>query len=235
MQINRSDIEKLYDGDNKLEVIEILDLIFNSIVRQVVDNKVVQDYEYFDSWKHRTDDLVEEDMGQLQIDRQQLLNALSLYLEKDYLNNKALNWVFLNILTYAEYLATQIEIRKKILGLDKFLVSIYPPKSEHVVGISPLKKISFFNGLLILIAILIGFSIHLFLGTIFLAYFVMNRFLAYKNLKKVDEFLFKMYRTYNFVKSHDLNWHFVEEVYKDNFKDNILWDTQIYSLIEKSK
>ena len=42
-------------------------------------------------------------------------------------------------------------------------------------------------------------------------------------------------KTYSFINSMDLNWGFVEEIYKENFKENIVWDTQIYKLIEKSK
>ena len=44
-----------------------------------------------------------------------------------------------------------------------------------------------------------------------------------------------MNKTYSFINSMDLNWGFVEEIYKENFKENIVWDTQIYKLIEKSK
>lgn len=48
-------------------------------------------------------------------------------------------------------------------------------------------------------------------------------------------YLFFMSNSGSFINSMDLNWGFVEEIYKENFKENIVWDTQIYKLIEKSK
>ena len=62
-----------------------------------------------------------------------------------------------------------------------------------------------------------------------------DSYLNFNKYRKLDEILFRMNKTYSFINSMDLNWGFVEEIYKENFKENIVWDTQIYKLIEKSK
>ena len=233
--MKKIEIEERFCGKDKEEVQEILDMVFNSISRWIIIENKVNDVEYLTSWEHRSNDLVEKDLGELQIDRKAILNALSLYLEKDNLKNKYMDWLFINLLTYAEYIATQAELRKKLLGIDGYIKTLYPSSTEHLISISQYKKASTTNFLIFASMLIFGFVISPVFGSIILLLILLISYLNFNKYRKLDEILFRMNKTYSFINSMDLNCGFVEEIYKENFKENIVWDTQIYKLIEKSK
>jgi hypothetical protein len=233
--MKKIEIEEKFYGKDKEEVEEILDMVFNSISRWIIIENKVEDVEYLTSWEHRSNDLIEKDLGELQIDRKGILNALSLYLEKDNLKNKYMDWLFINLLTYAEYIATQAELRKKLLGIDGYIKTLYPASTEHLISISQYKKTSTTKFLIFVSVLVFGFIISPVFGSVILLLILLILYLNLNKYRKLDEILFKMNKTYSFINCMDLNWGFVEEIYKENFKENIIWDTQIYKLIEKSK
>ena len=66
--MKKIEIEERFCGKDKEEVQEILDMVFNSISRWIIIENKVNDVEYLTSWEHRSNDLVEKDLGELQID-----------------------------------------------------------------------------------------------------------------------------------------------------------------------
>jgi hypothetical protein len=86
--------------------LEVASQVFDSLRWTKVREGIVRDVSCLDSWEHRTPQDIEADLAYLEINRPDILSALSRYLADASLQTKELDWLFLNILTYAEYTAT---------------------------------------------------------------------------------------------------------------------------------
>lgn len=192
---------------------------------------IIQDYSSPDEWHHRTTQDVEADLAYLEIHRPEILAALHDYLAEPSLQTREIDWLFLNILTYAEYIATLAEVRKRLLGVDAYVKSLHPPKTEHISSISqfswrPWQYVSFVvataGSLLIHPAWAIGIG----------ALFVYWHWQRKKRIAKIDSVLSAMLTTYASFNTVDVSWSHVSRALEQSRTAGAVWDASLFKLAE---
>lgn len=134
--VKRATATRAVNEDLKDIAQQLIDRIFDALRQTNVHQGTVLDVTSPNEWRHRTREDIEADLAYLEINRAEILSALSDYLADDSLRSGEIDWLFLNVLTYAEYVATVSEIRKRLMGIYKYVKSMQPPISDHVPSIS---------------------------------------------------------------------------------------------------
>lgn len=219
-------------GDDRKEVAQqLVDRVFESMRRMNVRAGVVQDFASPDEWRHRTLQDIEADLAYLEIHRPAILAALSDYLADSSLWAQEVDWLFLNLLTYAEYIATVAEIRKKFLGIDGYVKSLHPPKAEHAPTVSALASRPW-QTLLASGATLLSLLIHPALAAgvgVISVYWCAKR---KRGIEKIDSLLSVMLRTYTSFNTVDLSWSHVSRTLEESRRDGVVWDASLFKLAE---
>lgn len=219
-------------GNNQRDIAEgLVNSVFGSIRRLNVQDGIVQDYSTPDEWRHRTAQDIEFDIAYLEIHRPSILNALSDYLADDSLQNREVDWLFLNLLTYSEYLATVTEIRKKVLGIDAYIKSLDSPKNIHDPSISALASRpvrTFFALSATAMSLLIHPTLAIGVGALSLYWYSKQK----KDVEKIDTLLSAMLRTYSSFNTVDLSWSHVGRSLEQSRLEGAVWDASLYKLAE---
>lgn len=196
----------------------------------IVNNKVER-IASLDQWRHRQLPDIESDLAYLEINRQELLLALSEYLSKPELSSKQADWLFLNVLVYAEYVATVSEIRKKLMGLDRYVKSLFPPRYEHITDVSIFAKRAWhFPAALLLV--LVGWMAHPIAGFGATGYVLFSIYRRREASRQVNELLSDMLRTYFSFNTLDLSWVQVTHMLESSRDAGAVWDSSLYALAE---
>jgi len=219
-------------GEDRKEVAQLLvDRIFDSMRQMNVRAGLVQGFSSPDEWRHRTALDIETDLAYLEIDRLGILAALSDYLADTSLRTLEIDWLFLNLLTYAEYVATVAEIRKKFLGIDGYEKSLHPPRGDHVPSISNLASrpwqtllASGTTGLSLLVHPALAAGV----GAIFIYGYRKRK----KAIEKIDAVLSAMLGTYASFNTVDLSWSHVSRVLDESRQQGAVWDASLFKLAE---
>jgi hypothetical protein len=184
---------------------KVVDRVFDSMRRLNVQSGIVQDYSTPDEWRHRTTQDVESDLSYLEIHRPEILAALSDYLADCSLRTREIDWLFLNLLTYAEYIATLAEVRKKLLGVDAYIKSLHPPKSEHIPSIAALASRPW-QTVIAAGAVALSFVLHPALAIVVGAVFFYWHWQRKIGIANIDSLLTVMLSTYGSFNTVDLSW-----------------------------
>jgi len=192
---------------------------------------LVQGFSSPDEWRHRTAPDIETDLAYLEIDRLGILVALSDYLADTSLRTQEIDWLFLNLLTYAEYVATVAEIRKKFMGIDEYVKSLHPPQGDHVPSISKLAsrpwRTLFASG-----ATVLSLLVHPALAACVGAIFVYGHTKRKKAIEKIDALLSAMLGAYASFNTVDLSWSHVSRVLDESRRAGAVWDASLFKLAE---
>jgi hypothetical protein len=199
--------------------------------RTNVQAGIVQDYSTPEEWHHRTTQDVEADLAYLEVHRPAILTALSDYLADDSLRTREIDWLFLNLLTYAEYIATVTEIRKKLLGIDAYIKSLHPPRADHTPSISALASrpwhtviASGATALSLVVHPALAFGV----GALSLYWYLKRK----KNTEKIDSLLSAMLRTYASFNTVDVSWSHVSRALEQSHLEGAVWDASLFKLAE---
>ena len=218
--------------DQRQEVAQALvDRVFDSLRQMNVKAGVVQDYSTPDEWRHRTTRDIEADLAYLEIHRPAILAALSDYLADSSLRTREIDWLFLNLLTYAEYVATVSEVRKEFLGLDAYIKSLHPPKSDHASSISSLASRpwqSVFATGATALSFLVHPALALAVGAVSVYWHLKRR----RGIEKIDALLSSMLRTYASFNTVDLSWSHVGRALEESRLQGAVWDASLFRLSE---
>lgn len=210
---------------------ELVDRVLDSMRQMNVRAGVVQDFSTPDEWRHRTTQDIEADLAYLEIHRPAILSALSDYLSNSSLRTREIDWLFLNLLTYAEYIATVTEIRKKLLGIEAYTKSLHPPKADHTPSVSALASRPW-QTVVALVATALAFLVHPALAlavAAISAYWYLNR---RKGIEKIDAVLSAMLRTYASFNTVDVSWSHVGRALEDSRLEGAVWDASLFKLVE---
>jgi hypothetical protein len=210
---------------------QVADQVFDAMRWMHVAAGIIQDVSAPAEWKHRRPEDVETDLAYLQIHRPAVLEALSAYLADASLRTRELDWLFLNVLTYAEYIATISEIRQRLLGPDKYIKSLHPPKREHFSSISDLAVRPWMISLP-LVATGLSLLVHPLLALcvgLASAYWYSRKKSA---VKRLDSVLSAMFRTYSSFNTVDLSWSHVARALDESRSAGVIWDASLFRLAE---
>ena len=209
----------------------VVDRVFDSIRLMQVSSGMVQEFSSPDQWRHRKSQDVEADLTYLEIHRPAILTALSDYLADRSLHTREIDWLFLNLLTYAEYVATVAEIRKKLLGVSKYFWRLHAPYGDHTPSISGV-ALRPWHAALAAGAIAVSFFIHPILAVGMFAVSVYWYLKRKKAIVEVDALLSAMLRTYASFNTVDLSWSHVARTLEDSRREGAIWDASLFKLVE---
>lgn len=229
--VSRSSAAGQIEQPERDVALQVASQVFDSLRWAKVREGIVQDVSCLDSWKHRTPQDVEADLAYLEINRPDILSALSRYLADASLQTKELDWLFLNILTYAEYTATVSEIRKKLLGIDGYVKSLHPPRAEHQPSVSDIAARPWHHAAAAIIAALSAL-VHPLLVVAFGAGAIYSYLHRKKVARKINSVLASMLRTYASFNTVDLSWSHVAAELEESRKSGAVWDASLFRLAE---
>jgi hypothetical protein len=210
---------------------QLVDRVFDSLRRMNVQAGIVQDYSAPDEWRHRTTQDVEADLAYLEIHRPEILASLSDYLADPSLQTREIDWLFLNLLTYSEYVATLAEIRKKLLGIDAYVKSLHPPKAEHIPSISQIASKPW-QYLVFTALTVASFLLHPILAIGVGALFVYWHMQRMKGIAKINSLLSAMLTTYAAFNTVDVSWSHVSRMLEQSRLEGAVWDASLFKLAE---
>lgn len=211
---------------------KLFEKVFESLIWTRVEGNLVQDVLPLEQWEHRTLADIETDLAYLEINRQQVLTAFSEYLSSPSLTSKHADWLFLNVLTYAEYIATIGEVRRKLMGIERYVKSLFPPKSEHITDIGVFAKQSWHLPVTLVIIIL-GWAVHAFAGMAVTGCVLFAKHRRRKARKQVNETLASMLQGYLSFNTVDLSWTQVGSTLDRSREAGVMWDASLYALADQ--
>ena len=232
--VSAKDILNGVREDQRSQVEHILDEVFGSLRWAKVSGGQVEEITHLESWKHRSASEIEADLAYLEINRASVLSALSEYLSNDSIASAQLDWLFLNLLTYAEYNATLSEVRKSLMGIDRYIKSLLPPKTTHITDISVFTK-RLWHIPVSLTFVGIAWLVHPALGAIVVAYLLYIMYKKRKVVEKLNATLMGMLQTYLSFNTTDVSWSQVASMLEKSRDSGAIWDASIFALIEKRK
>lgn len=209
----------------------LVDRVLDSVRQMNVKAGVIQEFATLDEWRHRTTLDVEPDLAYLEIHRTAIVAALSDYLADNSLRTREIDWLFLNLLTYAEYIATVAEIRKKLVGIDAYIKGLHPPKTDHASSIATLTSRPW-QPVVALVAVTLAFFVHPALAAGIGAALVYGYWRRRKSIERIDAVLSSMLRTYLSFNSLDLSWSHVCRVLEESRREGAVWDASLFKLAE---
>jgi hypothetical protein len=210
---------------------EIADHVFDSLRWTRVSDGTVQDVRSLEEWTHRMPHQIEADLAYLEINRSEVLVGLSKYLASSKLRTRELDWLFLNVLTYAEYTATVWELRKTLLGVEGAIKSVHPPKSDHSSSISDVagRPWQFVAAGAITVISAIAHPLLAIGAGSGAVYWYMKR----KNsIERVNSVIATMLRTYLSFNTVDLSWSHVSVLLDESRRAGAMWDASLFRLAE---
>jgi DNA-binding transcriptional ArsR family regulator len=192
----------------------------------------VDDVSPLKQWKHRTPEEVESDLAYLDINRGELLAALSEYLSSPRLTSKHADWCFLNVLIYAEYIATVSEIRKELMGIERYVKSLFPPKEKHITDISVFTRRPWHLPVA-LTALALSWAINPLAGIAGTAYMLVSQYRKRSTREQVNATFATMLQTYLSFNTIDLSWAHVASTLKRSREAGVICDASLYALAER--
>ena len=217
--------------DQQSQAERFFERVFDSLMWTRVVGGKVEDVSPLKKWKQRQPSEVESDLAYLEINRSELLSTLSEYLSNPALRSKHADWLFLNVLTYAEYVATVSEVRKKVMGIERYVKSLHPPKSEHVTDISAYARRTWHLPVMLSV-IAVSWAIHPFAGIATTAYALFVAYRQRKAWEKVNAVLASMLQTYLSFNTVDLSWAQVNSTLERSRGAGAVWDASLFALAE---
>lgn len=212
-------------------VAEIANQVFDSLRWTQVNGGKVEDVFCLDNWMHRTPKDIEADLAYLEINRAEVLSALSKYLADASSKTSELDWLFLNVLTYAEYIATVSEIRKSFLGVDGYINTLHPPKATHTACISDVAARPWRTVTAVGITAIAAF-VHPLLALGIGSVSIYQHMKRKKGVAQINRVLEAMLRTYLSCNTVDLSWSQVAATLDESRRVGALWDASLFRLAE---
>lgn len=213
-------------------IVDLVNQIFDSLHWTEVKENEALNVKILDEWKSRSINEIEFDWMYLEIDRKSIQGALEKHLEKEWLINKDMDWLFVNLLTYSEYIATIDEIRRNLLDFEEFLkmkssssirnhsynVAVLMKKWWHWPAALGIFSISF-----------LVFPWEPLICGIYIAWIFHNKTKAYKKINAVFE---SMLQTYLALNTASLGWNNVHSLLTESQKRGAVWDSSVFALVE---
>lgn len=214
------------------EIHGIVNDVFDSLRWTSVQENVVQGVSALNEWKHRSLNEIEADWSRLEINRRTLQSALDRYLDLGSIRSKNLDWLFINVLTYAEYIATLDEIRRSLLGIEEFIKhKCNAAPRAHSINIAPLLN-RWWHWPLAITLFSLSFFLAPFGPIAFAAYIAWAVYKRSKLIKKINRTLESMLQTYQSINTASLGWQNVQKSLDASKEKGAVWDASVFSLVE---
>lgn len=218
------------------QIDDFLDSLFLcfSEKRLLPDKTYTLDHEIsLDTWRHVNGEDVEQMRRKLAIDRKALQRLLTIYIDCPFLWCKELDWLFVNSLLFAEFIATQNDFHRKNTSLVWSYLHYISSKTFCWTGFiwsSFLFSLKWFIFLIIFIYL---YQIESLACYGFLVFILLLSAAKRISINKAIQQLKTMRIVYLLTKSLNFNWRILWNDMNDSRKKKtIFWDSELYNLIE---
>jgi hypothetical protein len=191
-----------------------------------------------EEWHYReTNEAIENDWKLLTINRNQLIYAAEQYLSTKWMHNKYLDWLFLNILIYAEYQAFIDHMLSKFLPTDDY---IKQKCTQNIIPISlEFKPRSSFVEIAVWLTVFLISLISKYTAISWISYTIWYKWKSQKKLKEVNELIKKiqnsMLRTYACTRTISNSWEVIWDELNQSRVCGVVWDGVLYRLVEERR
>jgi hypothetical protein len=212
---------------------EIVNDIFDSLRFTTVRNNLVEGTSTLDEWKHRSIDEIETDWAWLEIDRSRLQNALERYLDLNSIRSKNMDWLFIDVLTYAEYIATIDVVRRQLLDSEKFIKQKGGATGKsHNFDVGKMLK-RWWHWPLNIIILSLSFVFFPIGPLVFSAYIAWRIFRKNKRIEKINGIFESMLQTYQSINTASLGWQSFQNSLNLSKERGAIWDSSVFNLVER--
>ncbi len=214
---------------------DIVEDIFYALDWTNVEDGIIKSNDPITEWHNRSLDDIENDWKYLSISRAEIQNAAERYLERPWLRSKYIDWLILNVLTYAEYQATFNVVRSKLQPLSLYIAQKSDSKLGLFASIVWRIFVFIFKWLIWLSLFVASFIIAPY-GPIAIggitAWWIWRKISA---KRKIEELMASMFSTYSGFATLSQSWTLVwDELIKSRDKGAV-WDGVVYRLVEDRK
>lgn len=229
-----------YDAcDLVREAEEVVEDFFAYITWTKIADGVIQSKDSVTEWHHRQLYEFENDWKHLELDRECLREAAERYLDRPWMQSGKLDWLVLDVLTYAEYQAFVDEVRSKTLSLQEY------------VALKVGRQKSFGSKCWPTLAVLLELGVWLVVICLLLwvwpplagAYAVYSCWSLWKSSaakkrrtaarKMIDAVAQSISSTYCTFSTVSQSWSVVWDQLLKSRQDGVVWDGVVYRLVEE--
>jgi hypothetical protein len=211
-------------SDLVCEAVDVIEDFFAYITWTKVADGTIQSKDSVTEWHHRQPHDFESDWKYLEFDREGLRNAAERYLERPWMQCSKMDWLILNVLTYAEYQAFVDQVRSRTMRLEDYV-------SLRTGG--KVKSGTSFAVLGLIIAIALGLAwLWPPLGVAYAAGVCWQKWKQRKARKKIDALTKSMSATYSTFNTVSQSWKLVWDELLKGREQGVVWDGIVFRLAE---
>lgn len=208
-----------------------------AIVSDIFDNIFVEDSsskvpEPVTHWRHRTPQDIETDWREMSFGRDEIRSAAERYADSPWLQSRILDWLILNVLTYAEFQATLDVVRARTMPATRYIASKTGSTKGTLASALWRGAIFILKWSIWFIAFAVSFEAAPYGPVAILAttgWWLWRRISA---RSKVNDILMSMQGTYAAFSSVSHSWTVIWEELKRSREKGAVWDGVVYRLVE---
>jgi hypothetical protein len=210
---------------------QMVEDFFGAITWTKVVGGTIQSKDSVDTWHHRQYHEFDSDWRCLEIDRHELQAIADRYLEMPWMSCSKMDWLILNVLTYAEYQGFVDALRSRTLSIEDY-VSLRVGRVKSL-GSKVTNSIIFALKWVLWVAIVCGlFWVWWPLGVCWLVYVGWGAWKRRAALKKISYVMQSLGGTYSTLSTVSQSWTIVWDQLNKSRSDGVVWDGVVYRLVE---
>lgn len=186
-------------------------------------------------WRHRTAEDQEADWRSMRFAKAELQNAVERYLDAPWLQCQAIDWLALNLLTYAAYQTTLDSVRARTLPMGRYL-SLKMDSTGFRIGAELWRAALFLLKCVAWIIIFAATSPASPLGPlIWISLTLWWLWRKWAIRRKNKNRLTSMFNAYATFSATDQDWQEVWKALEESHEQGTIWDSVIYRLVEERR
>ena len=230
--VSIEDLVGAVPADRKASARTLFERAFDCLLWTEVEAGKVVNVSPLAHWAHRSAADVENDLAYLAIDRDGILSAFASYLADPSLGSQHADWFFLNALVYAEFLGTVAEVRKRVMGVERYVQSLCPPSGAYVPDVGAFASRRWHAPAAVAF-VATSYAVHpLAAAAVSVGLLLVSR-RRRQAYDAVNATLSAMLQTYVSFNTTDLSWQHVATTLARSQSVGAIWDASLYALVER--
>jgi hypothetical protein len=211
----------------------IVDGFFEGLIWETVENGVTQSRDSLRIWRHRTTSDQENDWRYMTFARAELQHVAERYLDRPWLHCREIDWLIVNVLTYAEYQATLDTFRANVMPFTRYFAGKLGTTSSAAWSITwrvlvTGGKWAIWCGLAVVAAIVAAPAGPIALVVVTAGWL----FRKWRARNKLNAILAAMLRTYSHLSTVSQGWEALWQELNYSRGQGAVWDGIVYHLVE---
>ena len=230
------DIDFDFEADDlHMQAEEMVNNLFDSIASTRTDGEAAQNKVALSSWHHRSLYDASKEGWSIEIHEFMLNEALEYYLESDWLWCKELDWLFLELKFYGEYLENYKVFDVNFNGIFGSMVRMLNPSRSIKIPLGALGLLwAITKWLVWLVITVVVFSVHTALGVVWLGLTGYVLWPKYRLRSRAVKILQTSLQIYNSVNTSAVSWTNIDRLLSEaQSKYGVAFDSRLMSLVDK--